>query len=152
MIKRYKDLIKIVCYILVIPLIIWNMAIGKSIDIWSEYSDNMAQLSNIKIDSTQTKIVNKKSPKGSLLDFVAKNKQVEIVKYNRYTTVTVDDYSLIANELIIKGDFFKLLRITNKIEKLWDISSLSFHSEMNYKNKRRTLKATIITQDIIKTK
>ena len=153
MIKRYKDLIKIACYLIFIPLIVWNLAIGKSIDIWSEYRDNLTQLNSIKIDSSVLNVQKTKvASKISLLDYVAKNKQVKIVKYNRFTNITVDNYSLISNELIIEGDFFKLLKITNDIENIWDISSISFHSEMDYASKCKRLNATIITQDIIKTK
>ena len=151
MIKRYKDLIKIAIYLVVVPLIIWNLSIGTSIDIWNEYRDNIAELHDIKKDDTPVEIIKTSVlPKGSLLDFVAKNKEVEIVKYNRYTTTSVDDYSLVANVLVLTGDFFKLLKVVSKIEKSWIVSSLTFHSEFDYKNKQKFLKATIITQDVIK--
>lgn len=153
MIKRYKDLIKIASYLIIIPLILWNLTIGKSINIWSEYHDNMVQLENEKIDTISTRITKTNiSPEGSLLDFVAMNNQIEIVKYNRYTTITKEDYSLMINVLEVTGDFFELLKIINKIEKLWDINSLLLNSEMDYKNKRKTLNATIITHDITKIK
>lgn len=145
MIRRYKDIIKIITYFLLVPLVVWGFSLDKTVDIWQEYKNNQAELRGINIESIPKQTIKqKRQGTDSLLDFVSKDNNVEIVKYNRYTISKMSDYTLIANELILRSDYFSLLKLSNSIERSWDIRSLSFYTEMNYKEKREYLYTQII--------
>lgn len=152
MIKRHINIIKLICYFIIAPVLIWNLTIGKSLSLWRDCEKNKKELSGLKLSQNQKDSEGLEvSANGYLLDSIARDKNIEIVKYNRFITASVDDYSLVANVLVISGDYFKLMKAVHRMENTWAINSLSFQTEMNYKSKQKSLNATIITEEILKT-
>lgn len=151
MLKRHLNLIKLICYFIIMPIVVWSLTIGKSLNLWRECKKNKTALSELQL-SKNTEESNKLdiSANGSLLDSIAKDKSIEIVKYNRYIATSAEDYALIVNVLVVSGDYFNLLEAVNLLEGTWIINSLSFQTEMNYKTRQTNLHATIVTQEIVK--
>ncbi|MBE9488440.1 MAG: hypothetical protein IMY73_04570 [Bacteroidetes bacterium] len=153
MIKRHINIIKLIGYFIIIPIIIWNLTIGKSFDLWSECENNKDKLFKLQCDRENKDKDNNRielSDKGYLLDSISINKNIKVIKYGRFITASINDYSLITNVLVVSGDYFKLLKTIYQLEKTWTINSLTFQTEMNYKTKQTSLYSTIITQEILK--
>lgn len=151
MLKRHLNSIKLIGYFIVMPIVVWNLTIGKSLNLWSECKKNKTALNELQL-SKNAEESNKLdiSANGSLLDSIAKDKSIEIVKYNRYISASADDFALIANVLVVSGNYFNLLEAVNRLEGTWILNSLSFQTEMNYKTRQTSLQATIVTQEIVK--
>lgn len=150
MIKRHINIIKLIGYFIITPIVVWNLTIGKSLDLWRECEKNKQELGELQRDKREEdsdKI--ELSAKGDLLDPISADKHIEIVKYSRFITAYVDDYSLVTNVLVLSGDYFNLLEAIYQLEHTWILNSLSFQTEMNYKTRQTTLNATIITQEIL---
>lgn len=151
MLKRHINIIKLICYFVIAPIAVWNLSIGKSLSLWRECEKSKRELDELKLSQTQRKSDRvEASANGYLLDSIAENKNIEIVKYNRFVIASVDNYSLVANVLVISGDYFKLMKAVHKMENTWTINSLSLQTETNYKSKQKSLHATIITEEILK--
>lgn len=151
MINKHISIVKLVGYFIIMPIVVWNLTIGKSIHLWRECERNELELSALK---SEKRVENadrlELSANGYLLDSLSEDKNIEIVKYSRYITASVDDYSLVANVLVISGDYFQLLEAIYQLENTWTINSLAFQTEVDYKTKQKSLNATLITQEILK--
>lgn len=151
MIKKHINIIKLIGYFIIMPIVVWNLTIGKSFHLWQECEKNKQELCAIEPNKrVENADKLELSANSYLLDSLSEDKNIEIVKYSRYITASVDAYSLVANVLVISGDYFKLVEAVYQLEDKWTINSLAFQTEMNYKTKQKSLNATLITQEIVK--
>ena len=80
MIKQHLTIIKLVCYFIITPLFVWNLTIGKSLNLWRECERNEKQLAELNARKEQPNMETLKvSESGFLIDSIAKDKNIEII-------------------------------------------------------------------------
>lgn len=108
--------------VVVVPILLWMVSIRSTVGQWREYRTAQQELTSCDTLKRVKEVVKVKL---SLMDFMAKQKDVKLLKYNRY--VGADE--VIINELIVAGDFVKQVKLLDVISDYWDISSVTFSAD-----------------------
>lgn len=119
---RHTELLKLGAMVVVVPILLWMVPIRSTIGQWREYRTAQQELTSCDTLKRMKEVVKVKL---SLMDFMAKQKDVKLLKYNRYAGAN----EVIINELIVAGDFVKQVKLLDVISDYWDISSVTFSAD-----------------------
>lgn len=119
---KHVELLKLSAMVVVVPILLWMVSIRSTVGQWREYRTAQQELTSCDTLKRVKEVVKVKL---SLMDFMAKQKDVKLLKYNRYAGAN----EVIINELIVAGDFVKQVKLLDVISDYWDISSVTFSAD-----------------------
>ncbi len=133
--SRYKNIIKLLALVIILPIVVWSFTISKSYSLWKEVKAKERELKALEHKQIQnsSEALPKQDVNISLVDYIAYNLKMKVVRYDSYELLTTGgDYIITTEEVIIEGSYAALVKCLQKIEsKGWNITSQSIDMQPN---------------------
>ena len=156
--KAYTGLIKLICLLIIAPIVVWELGIKKTYDLYRENQkiEVLPPNASVMVSQKGTTSITSESllSNGRILQLLADSFSVEDIQIVSYTPEIIDsenDYKLYCGTLILSGKFINLVQLTSLIEKEelpLKISSINFEYNNNQKNVVNSIVATMLLQAI----
>ena len=151
--KQYFGIIKLVCLLIVAPVIIWNLSVKDTLSLYRQNKEVKSLSSSLNMQAVDPKqnitLQTETDPfisNGLILAAISdslKKERVEIMGYTPTAIDTESNQTLYRGELVLAGRYINLVRIIDFIERSdmpVKVSSLSFE----YDRKKRSAEKVIL--------
>lgn len=123
--KKNVGIVKIVLLVLVCPIIIWKLSLGKTYDLYKEVKQAKAQANRVgtgQLDHQKSVsfIADPLLSNGELLRMISSDLEdngIEVVRYTPLLLIEDDNYKLYSGTLLVQGEFINLVKMIDRIER-----------------------------------
>ena len=162
--KQYLGIIKLVCLLIVTPIIIWNLSVKDTFSLYRQNKEVKSLSSSLNMQTAGVPKQNIIAPtvtdpfisNGRILATISdslKKERVEIVGYTPTVIDTESNQALYKGELVLAGRYINLVKIIDFIERSdmpLKVSSLSFEYDRKKRNAEKVILLTATIYQIEK--
>lgn len=133
--KRNLSSLKLVALLVVLPVLIWNLALSRTFDLWLDWREALAESGSVPVPQERRSVIGSE-PALSNGGFVGKVSElctehsVSVLAFSPSELGSEGDLRLCGAELVLSGDFKYLLQVLEAVESIPEIRicSAAFNS------------------------
>lgn len=159
--EKYRGLAYLTVLLLVLPYMVWSMAISETIAMWRFARKTTARIALFETDTVTSAAAMAESAHGKALfegqlieaiNPLSEKYQIKVVKFTPYISEKTDGVVLHTAELILEGSYTGLVRIIEHIESNVGqphLVSVAFKSTRRDRSRPPVLTTTLVLQQIV---
>lgn len=133
--KRNLSLLKLIALLVVLPVLVWSLALSRTFDLWMDWREALAESDAVLVPQAHRTIVGSE-PALSNGGFIGKVSElcaehtVSVLAFAPSELGSEGDLRLCGAELVLSGDFKSLLQVLEAVESIPEIRicSAAFNS------------------------